>query len=116
MNLPEIGTLNRRVEIYELSTAPDDETGAENSECLKLRCWASISPVGGQIYWGSAQVENVVTHRIIVRSMRGTRPEDLQHITRIRGDGMSFLVKRVTDINGDHRFTAIECEAQDAAL
>ena len=116
MNLPQIGELNRRIEIYELSTAPDDDTGAENTECLKLRCWASISPVGGQSYWGSVQVEDAVTHRIIVRYMKGTRPEDLQHITRIRGVGMSFLAKRVTDISGAHRYVAIECEAQDAAL
>ena len=47
--------------------------------------------------------------------MDGTRPQDLTHATKVLYEGVWYLVKRLTDMNDAHRFTALECEAQYGA-
>ena len=115
MQLPKVGELKRHIDIYSLDTSPKDASDSTNNLTLKLHAWAKVEVIGGVNYWGSVQAGYDVTHRFIVRYMDGTRPQDLTHATKVLYEGVWYLVKRLTDMNDAHRFTALECEAQYGA-
>nr|DAJ51211.1 MAG TPA: Putative head tail adaptor [Caudoviricetes sp.] len=114
MELPAIGELNRRIGIYTLTTTPEGSSDMTNTLTLIRSVWAKEEIVGGVSFWGSVQAESTVTHRFVIRYGRGTRPEDLTHAVKVKCEGTEYTVKRLTDMNGAHRFTALECEAQYA--
>lgn len=115
MKLPQIGELRRRIGIYTLSTAPTGDSSYADTLTKLTDTWAKVEVIGGVNYWGSVQAGYDVTHRFIVRYMDGTRPQDLTHATKVLYEGVWYLVKRLTDMNDAHRFTALECEAQYGA-
>lgn len=111
MNLPLPGELKQRVTFELLRHVPDIKLGFSPETKASFTIWGRIEPVGGVVYWGSVQVESSVTHRIFVRAITGkTRPQDLPKVVEITCEGMRYVSKRITDINGAHRFTLIEAE------
>jgi hypothetical protein len=75
--------------------------------------WAKIEAVGSMIFWESSQTERAVTHRIFVRAVPGkTYPEDLFGVYAVKGDGLTYKVRRVAAANGGHRFTVLDVEAR----
>ena len=112
MKLPQIGELRRRIGIYTLSTAPTGDSSYADTLTKLTDTWAKVELVGGVNYWGSIQADFLITHRFTVRRQAGARPEDFTRLTRILCEGTWYVVKRATDINAAHRFTALECEAQ----
>lgn len=112
MKLPEIGELDRRVTAYSVSHAGRSGTSAldrRSSELFSL--WGKLEVVGGVSYWESVNLESAVTHRIYVRYIPGkTRPQDLKHLVELKIGSVWYRARRVTDVNAEHRFTAIECE------
>ena len=112
MNLPEIGELNRRISIYQIGTNPDAGSGYEETRTKRFDLWAKVEIIGGVNYWGAIQADDAITHRFTIRRQAGARPEDFTRLTRILHEGTWYVVKRATDINAAHRFTALECEAQ----
>ncbi len=112
MKLPQIGELRRRIGIYTLSTAPTGDSGYADTLTKLTDTWAKVEVVGGVNYWGSIQADFLITHRFTVRYGKGTRPEDFKHTTKVQCEGVWYLVKRATDMEAQHRFTILECEAQ----
>ena len=113
MKLPEIGELKRRVTFICEETVPVDVDDIEHRHVSEKTVWGKVEVVGGATYWNSVQVNESITHRIWVRFIAGsTRPQDLRRLTRISCDGVIFLVRRVTDVDNQHRFTLCECEEE----
>lgn len=115
MQLPKIGELNRIVEIFSVETDPSGDADHGETVTPLLRAWAKVEPVGGLNYWGAIQADVAVTHRVWIRyckAVSGSTPETLSHLIRVRCEGTDYVVKRVTDVNGEHRFSMLECEAQ----
>ena len=58
-------------------------------------------------------VEETVTDRFIIRYSKSlqTTPPSLKRMIELDCDGITYRVRRVTDMNGVGRFTALECEA-----
>lgn len=111
MILPNIGELNRRVRLVSVSHDPDDTTGLTETRQLLCECWAKCEIVGGSAYWQSVNVEETNTHRFYVRYVHHrTLPIDLRRCTELECEGVTYAVRRVTDVNGAHRFTMLECE------
>lgn len=111
MREPKAGDLNRTATIRQWQDVPNVAFGLDPQYDAGVTCKANVEPVGGALFYGSQQVEAAVTHRIIVRRMPGkTDPASItgEHVVEV--GGMRYRVKRVTDINGARRFTAIEAE------
>lgn len=115
MTLPTAGELNRRIEIRRWEDYPvgDVELGSRYSE--SWLCWAKIVPVGSLIYQGSVQTGQTVTHRIVIRRVEGiTDPVSLSRQHVIDCEGLRYIVRRVTDLEGKKLFTQIEAEETGA--
>lgn len=111
MILPTIGELNRRAQLYSVSNEPTGKASLARSRDLIVEVWSKVEVIGGAYYWEMAQIEETVTHRIWVRYVpRVTRPRDLTHLSEVDCDGSRFRVRRITDVNNEHRFVMLECE------
>ena len=111
MILPTIGELNRRAQLYSVSNEPTGKMSLARSRDLIVEVWAKVEVIGGTYYWEMAQIEEKVTHRIWLRYVpRVTRPRDLTHLSEVDCDGARYRVRRITDVNNEHRFVMLECE------
>ena len=112
MLLPLIGELNRRVSGYGIEHSGGAVSASLTKKGEKLfELWGKIEPVGGVAYYESVNLEQTVTHRVWLRFVPGqSDPVSLAHLTEVEAEGVWYRVKRVTDVNGAHRFMCCECE------
>ncbi|AOY00105.1 phage head closure protein [Jeongeupia sp. USM3] len=103
MKRPCIGELRHRVTFELRSDKPTGDWGIEHDRAPPMTVWARVEPVGGAIYHGSAQTDNAVTHRILLR-YRG----DLSADHEATHGGRRYRVRRVNNINGESRFLELE--------
>lgn len=111
MREPGAGELDKRVQIRTWLDAPDGGVGMAQQYVTQWECWAKLEPISGASYWGSRQVNEQVTDMIIVRQVAGkSDPASItgQHVIDYKGQ--RWACRRVTDINGAGRFTAVEAE------
>lgn len=102
---PGAGELNRRVTIRRRLDLPAADLGLDQTFPETRKRWAKITPAGAATYAGSAQIGDLITHRVIIRYLDGiTDAHEVVHGVRV------YRVKRVTDMNGGHRFTMLDVE------
>lgn len=102
---PGAGDLNRRVIVRRRVDVPALDQGLEQTFPEASPRWARIEPAGAAVYSGSVQIDDAVTHRITMRYLDGlTNAHEVVHGSRV------YRVKRVTDMNGGHRFTMLDVE------
>lgn len=95
-----IGTLNKRITLQESAETPDGAGGvslAWQSIAVNPSVYASITPLSGGEQWRYHQLENTVTHRIVLRYrddltarmriLHGTTPYDIHSIINLNGEG-----------------------------
>ena len=111
MRLPSVGELNRRVRLVSISHIPTGDAELTETERNVAEVWGKVEINGGSAYWDSVNIDEAVTHRVYVRYVQNlTRPQDLKHLTELEIEGVTYRVRRCTDVNGAHRFTMLECE------
>lgn len=111
MILPDIGDLNRRVLLLSVNHTPTGEAELTKGHRTIAEVWGKVEINGGSAYWDSVNIDEAVTHRVYVRYVQNlTRPQDLKHLTELEIEGVTYRVRRCTDVNGAHRFTMLECE------
>ena len=80
--------------------------------------WADIQPVSGSVFYGSAQVDTPVTHRITLRWLA-----DLTQATVIVRQTMLpsgqvrtevYRIRRIKEMGGRKRFIEVEAELEGA--
>ena len=81
-----------------------------------MRVNASIKPVGPMTFYGAAQVDTPVTHKIAMRWLDWI---DTRHVIireTLRLDGTTrreiFRIRRVMESDGRKRFIEMECEQE----
>jgi len=105
MREPHAGELNRRVTIRRRVDLPAADMGLSPSYEGAVMRWAKIEPVGAATYAGSVQIDETITHRITLRHMPGiTTAHEVVHGSAV------YRVRRITNMNGGYRWTAIEAE------
>lgn len=110
MQLPEIGHLRHRVRIQRAFTVPANGSTADRKVTEETEVWGALEVVGSGIYWDSKEIEETVSHRIIVRTIKGvTRPQDLKGVRFFIVDGIRYQARRIADLGGENRFTVIDC-------
>jgi len=115
VDIPVIGKLNKRGTIRRWQDVPDAVTfGIEQTFDAGQEVWCGIEPVGSAIFWGTAQVENGVTHRAIVRRSSTVTETIITGEHVLESEGLRYRIKRASDLNGAGRFVVLECEALGA--
>lgn len=106
------GALKTRVSIEAWQSVQDGTQLREDFVPVQT-VWGKLEPVKPLTYWfGQANLETGVTHRITVRRVDGlTRPEDLTGRITLVADGIRFKILHSADMEGAHRFTVVECQA-----
>lgn len=111
MNLPEIGHLRHRVRIQREYKVPGEGATATRKVTEEKEIWGALEVVGSGIYWDSKEIEETVSHRIIVRTIKGvTRPQDLKGVRFFIVGGIRYQARRIADLGGEGRFTVIDCD------
>lgn len=108
ISTPAAGELNKRVTLFRHVDTPVGYASAESEDTDIMTVWAKIEPTGS-IYWGTVQVENKATHRVWIRSYAGrTDAVSIGHGVWVRLGERKFSTVRVTECNGEDKFTLIE--------
>lgn len=114
-NRVEIGTLRWPVTIAQRSQSAATTGGIQEAFTNVVTVRADVIPVGAMTFYGSAQVDTPVTHRIRIRWLDWL---DTTHVIirdTLRQDGTTrreiFRIRRIKEIDGRKRF--LECEVEE---
>lgn len=108
VSTPKAGELNRRIVLFRHTDSPTGHASAESVDTDIMSVWAKIEPTGS-VYWGTVQTEDKASHRIWIRSYKGrTDAESISHGVWVRFKGRKYATVRVTDCNGEGKFTLLE--------
>ena len=117
VSIPCAGELNKRVVVFKRIDKHIGDVMSQNIDTIVCIVRAKIEPVGSTLYWGAAQTQNTVTHRIWLRTLKNkTDVFSIQHSTYIKYKNITYRPVRVTDANGLNLYTVIEaCEMGNIA-
>ena len=110
MKDPVIGALDKRVKIRRWQDEPDITTGVEQTYDAGVPAWARIEPTGAALFYGTAQVESGVTHRLATWRTAAINADLVGGGHVVDHGGMRYRVRRATDINGQRAFVLLDLE------
>lgn len=110
MDIPVIGKLNKRGTLRRWQDVPNVTFGIDQTFDAGQEVWCNVEPVGSAIFWGTAQIENGVTHRVIVRRSSTVSDTKITGEHVIECEGLRYRIRRASDMNGAGRFIVLECE------
>ena len=102
---PGASELDRRITIRLRQDAPASDMGLEPIFTDEKQRWARIQPVGSAVYSAGLQIDAKITHRVTFYYLKGV--SDAHEV--LHGATL-YRVRRVTDMNGNRRFTVLEVE------
>lgn len=102
---PGASELNRRIIIRLRQDTPASDMGLDPNFMEEKRRWARVQPVGTVIYSAGVQIDSKITHRITFYYTKG-----ISDAHEVLHDTTLYRVRRVTDMNGNRRFTVLEVE------
>lgn len=113
MKYPNIGELDKLVRIRVWQDEADAGTGIDQTYAAGIEAWARIEPTGSALFYGTAQVEAGVTHRLATWRTSQINADLIGggHVVDHGGaGGMRYRVRRATDINGRQAFVLLDLE------
>lgn len=111
MNEPRHGELRSRIRLCSWTDTPNMSGGVDEKLERIISVWAKVEVVSAQMWWGSAQVGESITHRFWIRCVDGlTDSRHLTGRTKVLYEGSEFRIRRVTDFGERHVWTIIEAE------
>lgn len=114
MIVPSTGALNRRILLRRWQDVADTGFSIDQTFDPGTTVWGSLEPVGSAIYWGSQQIEQGVTHRLIVRRTAAINEHSITGEYVAEHLGIRYRVRRASDLNGEGRFLVLEVESLGA--
>ncbi len=110
ISTPSAGELKHFVKLIKRVDYPLGNDDCQQVDTLIWKGWAKIEPTGSY-YWGVVQVENKATHRIWIRAVAGkSDPLSITHGVLLKIKDRFYRPTRVTDANGEGKFTVIEAQ------
>lgn len=103
---PDVGELKSRVLFRTQSQEPAEGGGVVDMYSDEYTLWGKLSPVSETIRIGSVQINNAITHKVVVRYRR-----QLYKSNQVVIDDYVYGIKGVTDVNAAKRFLVFSCEA-----
>ncbi|WP_413722691.1 phage head closure protein [Sodalis sp. RH24] len=104
---PTIGELDKRALFRTREDVPTDDgtVGVQAVYTEMFRTWCRLAPVGESVRIGSEQIDNAVTHKIIIRYREGITTD-----YEIVIDGLAYRVKGTVGLNGKKQFLVVSAE------
>lgn len=103
MREPHIGELDKRMLLRRRNDFPVPDGGLGVSYPSQFSVWAKLTPVGGAIYYETAQTDDAVTHRAIIRLRSGVTAE----YGAVVG-GIAYRVRRVAELGRSRRWLVLD--------
>lgn len=116
MKAPDIGELDRLVKIRKWSDAASAAFAIDQSFDAGEDAWARIDPAGTALFYGTAQIEPGMTHRLATWR---TSTINARLITRdyvVEHDGLRYRVRRATDLAGRQDWCILDLEQLGAIV
>lgn len=111
MNEPSSGDLRARIRICDWTDEPSVDGDLKEDLQRSVDAWAKPEVVSAQMWWGTAQTGEAVTHRFWLRCVQGkTDVRSLTGRTKIIYNSATFRIRRVTDFEERHVWTIVEAE------
>jgi len=111
MKYPDIGELDKLVKIKGWADQANAGMGIDQVFDAGQDIWARIEPAGSALFFGTAQIEPGVKHRLAtwrtatINERKVTRDHVVEH------DGIRYRVRRASDINDRRDFVLIDLES-----
>jgi hypothetical protein len=110
MKAPQIGQLDKLVRVRLWQDEPDAGTGIDQTFDVGVEAWARIEPTGSALFYGTAQVETSVTHRLATWRTAQLNADVISGAHVVDHGAMRYRVKRATDLNGQRDFVLLDLE------
>ena len=111
ISIPFAGELKHRVTLFRRVDTPSVDLRAVSVDTKIGVYWAKIEAVGGMYFMQGLQQNQLVTHRIWIRWIKGKTDEhSLSHGVIIKCEGIVYEIVRVMDADNTRRFTVIEVQ------
>ncbi|WP_295379562.1 head-tail adaptor protein [uncultured Pseudacidovorax sp.] len=99
MKAPYIGELTMRVRIRPWQDEPDDGTSIDPVYGEGFEVWARLKPVGAMLYYGTAQVQAGITHRLVTWRTARVNAQAITAAFVVEHRGLRYRVKRATEVD-----------------
>ena len=110
MKGPQVGELDKLALIRRWQDQPDDFTGIDQTVDAGVQAWSRIEPAGSALFYGTAQVETTVTHRLATWRTSAVNADTITGDHVVEHGGMRYRVRRATDLNGQRAFVLLDLE------
>lgn len=102
---PFVEELDKRIQIRERQDVPTGWSEVIEQRLKPLRRWASLVPVGTAVWAATAQTDERITHRCLLRYLDGiTNRHEIYHAGRV------YLVRRAAPLGGKRKFLVLDLE------
>lgn len=111
MKTPKLGDLRHRITLRKHSNTPEIGGSLNPAYSDEFECWAQVQPVGTALYQQGLQLDDVVTHRVMIRY----RP-DIDYFYEMLWDGWCFEIKRSGLLNSQKTFLVLEIKQKQKII
>ena len=110
MKEPNVGELDRLVKVRLWSDTAASGFAIDQHFDAGQTAWARIEPAGTALFYGGAQIESGITHRLATwrTATLNARTVTARHV--VEHDGLRYRVRRATDMNGRKDFVLMDLE------
>jgi head-tail adaptor len=112
----EIGSLRWVVTIAKRTQSPGTTGGMIEALSDIITVRADVQPVGPMVFYGAAQTDTPITHKISIRWLDFIDTTHVLYRDVIRQDRTTrrevFRIRRMMEVDGRQRFLSLECEME----
>lgn len=102
---PFAGELSKRVQIRLCRDLPVGWSGVAEQRLDPIRRWAALTPVGTAVWTATAQTDERITHRCLLRYLDGiTNQHEIFYAGRV------YRVRRAAPLRGERQFLVLDLE------
>lgn len=105
---PSIGNMNAPVLVREWQDVPAIGGGIDQTFDAGHRVWASLVPVGAALFYGTAQIEAGVTHRMVTWRSARTNERTVTAAHVVECEGTRYRVRRATAMDQERQFILVD--------
>ena len=110
MKAPHIGELDRLVKIRLWTDTASAAFGINQTFDAGQEVWARLEPTGAALFYGTAQVESRVTHRLATWRTSTVNARSITGAHVVECDEIRYRVKRATNMDLAGAFTLLDLE------
>lgn len=110
MNAPDIGELDKLVRVRKWVDRANNAFALDQVVDAGQDAWARIDPAGTALFYGTAQIEKGMTHRMATWRTAALNEVTVTGEHVVEHDGMRYRVRRATDWKGRRQFLILDLE------